>query len=106
MTARSELYQSPERKLWLHDDGATAVQTSDADAVVFVQLEHGGRVTVLIDAVTRRRPLMSTGVDLLRVHALHSLSVADEDTERPSTGQVVIDQLNRIRHNSLFKVKK
>ena len=81
MNARSELDQSPERKLWLHDDRATAVQTADAHGVVLVQLEHGGRVTLLVDAVTRRRPLMSAGVDLLRVHALHSHLVVDEDAE-------------------------
>jgi len=106
MTAGSELDQSPERKLWLHDDRPTAVQTSDADGIVSIQLEHGWRVAVLVDAVTRRSPLMSAGIDLFRVHALHSLSVTHENAEWPSTGQVVIDQLNRIRQNSLLSIKQ
>jgi len=104
VTGCRELDEAPERELGLHDDRPAAVQTPDADGVVAGQLEHGGRVTLLVDAVTRRRHQpVSTSVHLLRVHALHSLLVTHVDTERPSSRQIVIDQLIRIRHitNSL-----
>jgi len=106
MNAGTELNKSPERELGLHDDRATTVQTSDGDGIEARQSEHGGRVALLVDAMTRRPLVMSISVDLFRVYALHSLIVTHVDTERPSSRQVVIDQLNHTRYNSLLSIKQ
>ena len=87
--------EAPERELGLHDDRPTAVQTADADAVEAAQLQDAGRIALLIDAVTGRPVPVAPGVNLLRRHALHSLLVVHVDTKRPSTRQVVVDQLTR-----------
>jgi len=90
----AELNQTEERELRLHENRTAAVQTADADAVIATQLKHGGRVALLIDAVTRRRNVtVTTGVNLLRIHTLHPLSFVHVDTERPASWQVMVDQL-------------
>ena len=92
-SAGSELDEPPEGELGLHDDGPAAVQTADADGVVTGQSQDGRRVAVLVDAVAGRLPVSVSDVHLFRVHALHSLAVVDVHAERPTAGQVVVDQL-------------
>lgn len=94
----SELNESPEGELGLEDDRAAAVQTADGDGVEGGQMERGGRVALLVDAVARppRRPSLTAVVlvvHLLGVHTLDALLVAHVDAERPATRQVVVDQL-------------
>jgi len=91
----SELDETPERELGLHDDRPAAVQTANADRIETGQPQHGGRVALLVDAVAGRRTLVPSRVHLLRGHTLDALIVTDVNTKRPSSRQVVIDQLTQ-----------